>query len=327
MSSLKRNSVIREEFSIGSRVLVNNELSGTIQYLGITSFQTGQWVGIELDEPLGKNSGVVQGKRYFECKTNHGVFVRPTNVKLLSTSIEVPPTTRRKSVVSTQRRSTITPRKSVIPSSTSTTTTAQSRKSIIPSAPQSRKSSVPASPTTAQRRKSIVSPTSPLTPKSRPTSLLQSSLNPTSKSTIIPLRKSTVPSSSPTTTRRARSNTQSLPPSSFASPSILKKPMTAPSTPDQVEETSLDDKAFDQQCQENTIANAAIISSPISIEKEEEESEVDIEEEQQQRQSQQQILQPYGSLASSRPISKSEQVRDTPFSLFFQGKSSDFCTP
>ncbi|KAI8647404.1 CAP Gly-rich domain-containing protein, partial [Parasitella parasitica] len=55
---------------------------GTIRYVGTTSFQTGKWVGVELDEPLGKNSGVVQGKRYFDCKNNHGVFTRPANVKV-----------------------------------------------------------------------------------------------------------------------------------------------------------------------------------------------------------------------------------------------------
>lgn len=81
----KRSSLVRGEdnISVGSRVVVNSELSGTIRFVGTTSFQTGKWVGVELDEALGKNSGVVQGKRYFDCKNNHGVFVRPTNVKLI----------------------------------------------------------------------------------------------------------------------------------------------------------------------------------------------------------------------------------------------------
>jgi dynactin 1 len=84
MSSAKRSSVIRDDLAIGSRVIVNNDLAGTIRFLGNTSFQTGKWVGIELDEALGKNSGVVQGKRYFDCKNNHGVFIRPANVKLIN---------------------------------------------------------------------------------------------------------------------------------------------------------------------------------------------------------------------------------------------------
>ena len=84
MTSIKRTSVIRDDLSVGSRVIVNNELSGTIRYVGSTSFQTGKWVGVELDEALGKNSGVVQGKRYFDCKNNHGVFTRPTNIKMIN---------------------------------------------------------------------------------------------------------------------------------------------------------------------------------------------------------------------------------------------------
>ncbi|KAI9359377.1 CAP Gly-rich domain-containing protein, partial [Pilaira anomala] len=55
---------------------------GTVRFVGNTSFQTGKWVGVELDEAAGKNSGVVQGKRYFDCKNNHGVFVRPASIKL-----------------------------------------------------------------------------------------------------------------------------------------------------------------------------------------------------------------------------------------------------
>ncbi|KAI8061430.1 dynein associated protein-domain-containing protein [Gongronella butleri] len=67
------------EIQVGARVQVQGKV-GTIRFVGTTSFQTGKWMGIELDEPLGKNSGVVQGKRYFECRMNHGVFVRPSQV-------------------------------------------------------------------------------------------------------------------------------------------------------------------------------------------------------------------------------------------------------
>lgn len=88
--NVKRSSVIRsDECVVGSRVFVNNDLAGTVRFIGNTSFQTGKWIGVELDEALGKNSGVVQGKRYFDCKNNHGVFIRPANVKMIETAAAV----------------------------------------------------------------------------------------------------------------------------------------------------------------------------------------------------------------------------------------------
>jgi len=40
----------------------------------------GKWIGVALDEAKGKNNGTVQGKRYFTCEDNHGIFVRQTQV-------------------------------------------------------------------------------------------------------------------------------------------------------------------------------------------------------------------------------------------------------
>ncbi|OCL04099.1 hypothetical protein AOQ84DRAFT_301552, partial [Glonium stellatum] len=42
----------------------------------------GPWVGVELDEPTGKNDGAVAGERYFQCGKNCGVFVRPERVEV-----------------------------------------------------------------------------------------------------------------------------------------------------------------------------------------------------------------------------------------------------
>ncbi|KAF9543608.1 hypothetical protein EC957_000612 [Mortierella hygrophila] len=67
---------------VGMRVEVSGNL-GYVRYVGQTSFSTGRWVGVELDLPRGKNGGVVEGKRYFDCKAMHGVFVRPPQARII----------------------------------------------------------------------------------------------------------------------------------------------------------------------------------------------------------------------------------------------------
>ncbi|KAB7500910.1 Tubulin-specific chaperone B, partial [Armadillidium nasatum] len=56
--------------------------SGVVAYVGPTDFAQGTWVGIELDVPMGKNDGCVNGVRYFSCRPKCGMFVRPDKVIL-----------------------------------------------------------------------------------------------------------------------------------------------------------------------------------------------------------------------------------------------------
>lgn len=50
-------------FQIGDRVQVSGGRTGVLRFLGPTEFAAGEWAGIELDEPVGKNDGSVSGKR------------------------------------------------------------------------------------------------------------------------------------------------------------------------------------------------------------------------------------------------------------------------
>lgn len=65
-----------EELRPGSVVVLNDGRKGICRYAGKTHFIDGDWVGVELDEPTGKNDGLVAGERYFECEQDYGLFVK-----------------------------------------------------------------------------------------------------------------------------------------------------------------------------------------------------------------------------------------------------------
>ncbi|XP_040280765.1 CAP-Gly domain-containing linker protein 2 isoform X2 [Bufo bufo] len=68
------------DYVVGERVWVNGVKSGVVQYLGETQFAPGQWAGVVLDDPVGKNDGSVGGVRYFECQPLQGIFTRPSKL-------------------------------------------------------------------------------------------------------------------------------------------------------------------------------------------------------------------------------------------------------
>ncbi|KDN42599.1 hypothetical protein K437DRAFT_248876 [Tilletiaria anomala UBC 951] len=83
------------DFKLGARCEVDTVASGagkrgTVRFIGETEFGAGpgaaaaggKWIGVEYDEPVGKNDGSVAGKRYFSCRLKYGGFARPDKVKV-----------------------------------------------------------------------------------------------------------------------------------------------------------------------------------------------------------------------------------------------------
>ncbi|XP_050534723.1 dynactin subunit 1 isoform X2 [Daktulosphaira vitifoliae] len=77
------------KLEVGNRVeLTGKNIQGNVAFIGTTHFETGTWVGIILDEPKGKNNGIIKNrqgisKTYFECEENHGIFVRQSHLTLI----------------------------------------------------------------------------------------------------------------------------------------------------------------------------------------------------------------------------------------------------
>lgn len=95
---------------------------GSIRFLGYTQFADGEWFGVELEKPLGKNAtrptspmkslgpllssqdGKVKGVSYFSCPALHGIFARREHL-LEAPSPETSPTTSPQSGVETEESS------------------------------------------------------------------------------------------------------------------------------------------------------------------------------------------------------------------------------
>ena len=56
---------------------------GEVKFVGkIPQIAPGWFVGVQYDEPVGKNDGTCKGKRYFECPPKYGGFLRPDKLKV-----------------------------------------------------------------------------------------------------------------------------------------------------------------------------------------------------------------------------------------------------
>ncbi|KAI5168788.1 hypothetical protein PAEPH01_0421 [Pancytospora epiphaga] len=67
-------------FEINKKVAIKDGFNGIVRYIGKVDGKSGEWVGIELDSPIGSNDGSYRGRQYFTCPPKCGVFVRTSRL-------------------------------------------------------------------------------------------------------------------------------------------------------------------------------------------------------------------------------------------------------
>lgn len=82
------------KLKIGTEVIVFTSdipnVKGKVKFIGKIDGKDDEFIGVEIDEPIGKNSGDYNGKSYFKVENinpgNYGVFVKPKSLKYLNGS-------------------------------------------------------------------------------------------------------------------------------------------------------------------------------------------------------------------------------------------------
>ncbi|KZT72034.1 hypothetical protein DAEQUDRAFT_723192 [Daedalea quercina L-15889] len=100
----RSSSRVGKTFDVGDNVRIESlGFEGTLRYLGDIDGKPGHWAGVELSGGFagkGKNNGAVNGKQYFVCPPNCGVFVAST--KLSAPTVSYGLMSRPSSVASTR---------------------------------------------------------------------------------------------------------------------------------------------------------------------------------------------------------------------------------
>lgn len=88
-SSALDSAIASKGIAVGKRCRVGGEDAkrGVIMYVGEVEEipgGKGKWIGVKLDEPVGRNDGSLGGKRYWgqDGDPKFGVFVRPERVEV-----------------------------------------------------------------------------------------------------------------------------------------------------------------------------------------------------------------------------------------------------
>lgn len=71
-----------ERMSVGQRCRIVGDRRGEVKFVGKVKFGKGYWVGIHLDEPMGKHDGTVKEVHYFDCPAPYGLFMKAEEVEV-----------------------------------------------------------------------------------------------------------------------------------------------------------------------------------------------------------------------------------------------------
>jgi dynactin 1 len=171
------------DIRVGQRVRIqsggHSGSEGFVRFVGRTDFKEGEWIGLELNEPAGKNNGSVGGVTYFHCVDKHGIFLKNGSAAIEVLEQPKPParTAPRASLQtatasngrpsSTSRpRASLTPsvtkRPSIAPSTTSSNSATSSGKRVSISSQPSMQPSKTSRLSVAGRSLSPKKPTAPI---------------------------------------------------------------------------------------------------------------------------------------------------------------------
>lgn len=67
---------------VGSRVITTSNKKGLVRFIGKTKFAEGEWYGLQLDTPDGKNDGSISNIRYFDCEPQYGLFCKASQIRI-----------------------------------------------------------------------------------------------------------------------------------------------------------------------------------------------------------------------------------------------------
>nr|CAB3266851.1 tubulin-folding cofactor E-like [Phallusia mammillata] len=93
--------VLFQNIVIGQYVEVQHEgkiLCATVRYKGHLNGAKGNWVGLQLEYPLGKHNGCWRGRQYFKCPVDYGLFTHASNIQFRRNQRKTFDTYRKRSV-------------------------------------------------------------------------------------------------------------------------------------------------------------------------------------------------------------------------------------